>query len=138
MARQEERVMVAEILDPVPERVRQELTSREWILERGEDVEGQGFRYYGVGQTQEDVEGQGFRWSFLRPAGEEDTEGESLRVRYLRPGGVDDDSEGEIQIRLRPQGTQPEDTSGQSWKRQGQTEEDTEGQFLKVRFVKTD
>jgi hypothetical protein len=163
MAKQEERVFVAEILDPVPPEVERDLTSREWILDRGEDVEGQGYRW--VGNTEEDVEGQGYRW--LRPADEdaegqgfkyggvgnteEDVEGQGYRYTGLRPiegededvvglglrwglGQTEEDVEGQlVRVRIRPEG---EDTSGQGFKWGGlrQTDEDdTEGQ-MRVRF----
>lgn len=146
MAKREERVMVAEILDPVPDEVSRELTAREWILEPGEDTEGQTFKR--LGQTEEDVEGHLIK--HLRPADKEDTEGQFYK--RLRPiEGEDDDvvgllfkrldqgddTEGQIKIRVRPKGAQPEDTSGHWLKRLGQGEEDVEGQ-IHVRFVKTD
>jgi hypothetical protein len=144
MAEQEERVFVAEILDPVPAEVERDLTGREWILARGEDVEGQGYRW--VGNTEEDVQGQGYRW--LRPA-DEDTEGQGYRWGGLRPiegedeevvglaykwgvGNTEEDVEGQlVRVRMRPAN---EDTQGQGYRwNLRQDDDDTQGQ-MRVRF----
>ena len=132
MATQEERVFVAEILDPVPPEVERDLTSREWILARGEDVEGQGIKYGGVGNTEEDVQGQGYRW--LRPA-DEDTERQS--VRYGGVGNTEEDVEGQgVKYGgLRPMEGEDEDVVGLTYKYGGLGRtEDVESQLVRVRM----
>jgi hypothetical protein len=131
MAEQEERVFVAEILDPVPAEVERDLTGREWILARGEDVEGQAYKW-GVGNTEEDVQGQGYRW--LRPA-DEDTEGQGYRWGVAN---TEEDVEGQgwRYGGLRPIEGEDEDVVGLAyrWGGLGQTEEDVEGQLVRVRM----
>jgi hypothetical protein len=132
MAEQEERVFVAEILDPVPADVERDLTGREWILAGGEDVQGQGWKWGGVGNTEEDVQGQGYRW--LRPA-DEDTEGQGYRWGV---GNTEEDVQGQG-LRwggLRPIEGEDEDVVGLAYRYGGlgRTEEDVEGQLVRVRM----
>lgn len=84
MQEQTKKVLIGEILDPVTPELEAALTRTEWELT--DDVEGEGGRYFGFGQTEEDVEGQGARGSWLSPVeSEDDTEGQGLRVRMDRP-----------------------------------------------------
>jgi hypothetical protein len=131
MAEQEERVFVAEILDPVPAEVERELTGREWILARDEDVEGQGYRW-GVANTEEEVEGQAWRYGGLRPIEGEDDDVVGLAFKYGGLGNTEEDAEGQlVRVRMRPAN---EDTQGQGY-RWGlrQDDDDTQGQ-MRVRF----
>ena len=132
MAEQEERVFVAEILDPVPAEVERDLTGRGWILAGGEDVGGQAWRYGGVGNTEEDVEGQGWKYGGLRPIEGEDEDVVGLTFKYGGLGQTEEDVEGQlVRVRMRPAN---EDTQGQGY-RWGlrQDDDDTQGQ-MRVRF----
>src|SRR3954463_283017 len=59
-----------------------ETSRRTWIVEI-DDVEAQGGRYFGFGQTEKDVEGQSLRGSWLVPDND-DADGEGFSVRGLR------------------------------------------------------
>src|SRR4051794_18048672 len=86
----------AEILDPVPQELAAKLHSRSWIVERGDDAEGEGLRYNGMSNADEDVEGQSYKY-VLHPAdgSEDDVEGDAYKS-WLRPAdGSEDDAEGQ-------------------------------------------
>lgn len=127
-----EQQVSAEFLDPVPEDIHRELTSRDWVLEPGDDTKGQGWKA-GLGQTEDDVEGQGIRWNGLRPA-DDDTEGHATKFGGL--GNTEEDVEGQgAKFGLQPT-DEGDDVYGLTSKYGGigNTEEDVKGQVYRVRI----
>lgn len=131
MEQRSSRVVVAELIDPVAEELERELTSREWIVEP-DDAAGQAFKIKSLGETEEDAQGQALKYK-LRPA-EDDAEGHAFKRGLGTPRTTSRES-GRWTIAL---SDDQDDTKGQyaRVKFLGETEEDVEGQGLRIRYMK--